>query len=106
MERLILGAWNQTDLAYVNEHLENGWILNPHINNGQPIVLNDGVIYHLSFYTKAEIHAQEDKSKIVSVLSVPIADADYYIRQGYEVDQTFSKTVNLVKKGGDKNEVG
>ena len=100
MDQKILPCWSLEDFQLVNEQFASGWVLNPNINDGRPIILSDAVVYHLVFYSKEDIGLikQNGEMKITSLKSVPIDEVDTWLAQGYEVEQMFAKTANVVKR--------
>ena len=100
MDQKIMPCWNLSDFEDVNEHFETGWVLNPNLNDGRPMILNDCVVYHLVFYSKEDVGLvkQNGEMKIVSLKSVPVGEVDDWLAQGYEVEQMFAKTANVVKR--------
>ncbi len=102
MEQCINVCWTQTDFSAINELFEEGWVLNPNVNNGKPIKLDSGVVYHLVFYHKEDLELLRKngngKPKIVELHNVPIGEVNAWLKKGFEVEQTFAKTVTVVKR--------
>jgi len=69
--------------------------------------LENSVVYHLLWLTekeKLEREKAEAEAEIVGIKSVDINEADTYLKQGYELKDTYAKTVTLIKKENTNNE--
>lgn len=97
MYRLIHFCINQPNFNTVCDLFKEGWILDPSIYDGKPLRLENGVVYHLVKYEEGEAPVEEAEARIESIKSVAINEADEWLAQGYEVKDTFAKTVTLVK---------
>jgi hypothetical protein len=97
-------------LTQFNELLSAGWQLDRNVHNGV-VPLQNVAIYHLIKYTAEELkalqearaQAQEEKKsfslKAASLISVPLADVDAKLKDGYEIipDKIYAKDAVLVK---------
>jgi hypothetical protein len=89
-----------------NKLLAAGWQLDHHVHNGV-VPLENSAIYHLIKYTTEELQAlqqaQEEKKsfslKAASLISVPLADVDAKLKDGYEIipDKIYAKEAVLIK---------
>jgi len=89
-----------------NDLLAAGWQLDRSVHNGV-VPLQNTAIYHLIKYTSDELEtmqkAQEEKKsfsfKAASLISVPLADVDAKLKEGYEIvaDKIYAKEAILVK---------
>ncbi len=97
MDRLIIIATSQVDYNVVTLRLKEGWILDPELKT---IRLDDSVVYHLIKYSEEEMTVLQEQTeeRIASIKSVNIEEADEYLKQGYEIKDTYAKTVTIIKK--------
>lgn len=103
---LICHATNLDSFAKLNDLLSDGFHLDKNVHSGV-IALESSAIYHLIKYSAEEIEAlqqeQEEKKsfslKAASLISVPLADVDAKLKEGYEIvpDKIYAKEAVLVK---------
>ena len=103
MERKIVFCQAQSEYDKVAKLFLEGWVLDRMIYDGKPMRLECATVYHLIKYDEKEIEElrkefMEEVEQIRSIQSVPLNEADALIKKGYEVLQTYQKTVTLVKK--------
>jgi len=98
MNRLILLCEDQEDFITARDRFKFGWILDPDIYGGRPLRLENAVVYHLIKYEEGEEPQPETEGKIISIKSVPIAEADKLLKDHYEIADRYAKTVTLIKR--------
>ena len=92
----------------INKLLSEGWRLDRTINGSGIIPLENSAIYHLIKYSADEIALMEQEKqekeksfslKAESMISVPLADVDAKLKEGYEIipDKIYAKEAVLVK---------
>jgi len=92
----------------INKLLSEGWRLDRTINGSGIIPLENSAIYHLIKYSADEIVLMEQEKqekeksfslKAESMISVPLADVDAKLKEGYEIipDKIYAKEAVLVK---------
>jgi len=89
---------DQSTLNEVVRAIEtDGYTIDPDL---KIVRLENAAIYHLVKYSEEELQAQEveEEQRIMSIKSVNIEDADELLDQGYEVKDTYAKTVTVIKK--------
>lgn len=94
-----------------NGLLAEGWRLDKSVHNGV-VSLENSVVYHLTKYSAEELQAlqqaQEEKKsfslKAVSLISVPLADVDAKLKEGYEIipEKIYAKEAVLIKYAPEK----
>jgi hypothetical protein len=92
----------------INKLLSDGWRLDRTINGSGIVPLENSAIYHLIKYSADEIALMEQEKqekeksfslKAESMISVPLADVDAKLKEGYEIipDKIYAKEAVLVK---------
>jgi len=98
MKRKILLCNDQTHFSTVREILEEGWVLDPGVYDGKPMRLDNAIVYHLVKYVEGEEPSEVVEPRVESIKSVAINEADEFLAEGYEIKDTFAKTVTLIKR--------
>ena len=86
----------------MTDALTEGWTLDPDFNSN-PVKLDTVAFYHLVKLTDEEQIEMDQQptgkyDDVTSIRSVPIAEADALLNQGYVILDTYAKTVTLIKK--------
>jgi len=108
MDRKVVYVNVIPDAKHIECCLKEGWVLDPEL---KIVRLDNVAIYHFVKYTEEELLAletvEEPKGKfadVSSIKSVAIDEADDLLKQGYEILDTYAKTVTLIKREVKKNE--
>jgi len=98
MERVAIFVNDPVSLDCAMQYLREGWLIDPDL---KILRLESAAIYHLVKYSEEEAQAMAQtalEDRVVSLKSVAIEETDTYLAQGYEVKDTFAKTVTLEKR--------
>ena len=97
-------------LEKISKMLMEGWDIIGQINDGNPLVVGEDIIYHLVKFSKEDIDTVEGQNKqneILSMISVPINDIDQKLAEGYTImeDKVYAKNAILIKRGTKPEQV-
>lgn len=92
----------------INNLFSQGWRLDRTVNGSGIVALENSAIYHLIKYSADEIAAIEEQKqekekpfslKAASLISVPLADVDAKLKEGYEIvpEKIYAKEAVLVR---------
>ena len=100
MRRTVWYCREQDHFEGLAEILNLGWGLDPAINGGKPIALENGVVYHLIRYEPGEVRPVEagEFDDVISVRDVAPNDADGWLAQGYKIQAVYQKNLILFKR--------
>ena len=107
-ERKFVLAITQKDYDEVAQLLGQDWILDNQISEGQPVGLEDGVVYHLVKFTEEELETlareKELEPQTQSVKKVPYDQVDEMLKKGYEIKDTYATHAIMVKTGAQERD--